>query len=254
MTYTDTDPNVLYDCGAWQTYPVGAAQDGTLTGSADPDAALALRFQGTGVMVVYSTGPEGQTFTVAVDGSAPQTVNGYDTQYSYGHQVLLDGLNPGEHELRVTNRGGAIWIEGIQIQGELLPPDELELACVVPVPPTVEPVVPDSVQPPAQPLILDNSEPLPLPVGTYEQDYVDIIYTGVWDTGFNVSASGGSFIYTNDPNATVRFTIEGAGLILYRVKNANRGTMEVCIDGVCQTVENYNPTTLWQQPDRKSVV
>ena len=83
----------------------------------------------------------------------------------------------------------------------------------------------------------------PLPLGYHEEDHPDIIYAPAneWLDRFR-------FNYTNVLDATVSFLIEGEGLILYRTLAFNRGPMEVCIDGICQTVDNYDVGVLYTQP------
>jgi hypothetical protein len=88
----------------------------------------------------------------------------------------------------------------------------------------------------------------PLSVGLHQETHAGISYSGAWVPYSATGPSGGSMNYTDDPNATISFSIEGSGLTIYRTMYTNRGPMQVCIDGACQTVQNYNATTLWAQP------
>lgn len=120
-TYADTDPMLQYGRGSWQTFHVAAAVGGTLTGTADREATLTVQFQGTGIRVIYSKGPEGQILVGQVDDGHSQADNTHSPHYSYGHSLTFDGLSADHHVLRVTNGWGAIWIEAIEVQGTLLP-------------------------------------------------------------------------------------------------------------------------------------
>ncbi len=115
----DTDPLLLFANGVWETYDVAAAAGGTLTGSADPGATLTVHFEGTGIRIVYSRGPEGGAFSAQVDDGSAVTTDGYGETYTYGHVVAVEELPIGQHTLTVTNGEGAIWIEAIEIQGRL---------------------------------------------------------------------------------------------------------------------------------------
>jgi len=122
-TYQDTDQRLAYGGGPWQTFTVTAANGGTLTGTADTGASLSAYFEGTGIRIVYSRGPEGRDFTGRIQGEHHEWVtygNSYAPSYRYGHIAALYGLPFGPHTLTITNGPGAIWIEAIQVQGKLL--------------------------------------------------------------------------------------------------------------------------------------
>lgn len=122
-TYPDTDPRLRYTSTAfWQTFAVAAALGGTLTGTADPGATLTAYFEGTAVQLVYSLGPEGRTFSAQVDDGPLSTVYSYGDGYSHGHTLAFSDLPAGVHVLTVTNGDGALWIEAVQVRGELLAP------------------------------------------------------------------------------------------------------------------------------------
>ncbi len=146
-TYADTDAAVNYGCGQWQTFPVRGATGGSLTGSADPYSTMTVTFEGRGIAVIHSAGPEGRTFSVELDGSVTQVADGYAEQYTYGHQVRFAGLSDGEHVLTVTNGEGALWIEAIQVQGQLKTTVQSQPRCPQP---TATPVdLPDYTPPSA---------------------------------------------------------------------------------------------------------
>ena len=82
---------------------------------------------------------------------------------------------------------------------------------------------------------------------TYQETNAALTYTGNWLSDTNSNASGGTYRYTNDPNGRISFTFTGSKLIIIRQTAFNRGPMQVCIDGACQTVQNYTDAVMWQQ-------
>ena len=68
-------------------------------------------------------------------------------------------------------------------------------------------------------------------VGTYENDNANIIYTGTWYSWNDAKASGGSFVYTNEPGASATLTFTGRQVKLVFNKYTNRGNIQVVIDG-----------------------
>lgn len=138
-TYEDTDSLLTY-IGQWQTFPVAGAVGGSLTGTADPGAMLGIYFEGSSIKVIYSMGPEGKPFQGMLDEIWAQFPNSYAETYTYGHEMVFDGLDNHGHTLTITNGAGAIWIEAIQVQGKLVSP-----------PPTLLPITPTPYATPGTP-------------------------------------------------------------------------------------------------------
>jgi hypothetical protein len=90
--------------------------------------------------------------------------------------------------------------------------------------------------------------PTVLGPGSYEENHAALSYSGNWTNGSSSSASGGRYTYSYDDGARVNFSFDGSRLTLIRRIDTNRGDMQVCIDGACQTVSNYSATRQWQQP------
>jgi hypothetical protein len=132
QTYDDTDSRLLYENGTWEMFNVSAAVGGTLTGTIDPGATLTAYFEGTGIRVIYSLGPEGGDFTGLVNQEWVQYRSSYAESYSHGYSVSFEELTFGHHRLLVENGDGAIWIEAIEVQGTLL--DFSTLPTVTPTP------------------------------------------------------------------------------------------------------------------------
>ena len=81
----------------------------------------------------------------------------------------------------------------------------------------------------------------PLGTGIYEEDASGISYTPGWATGSGIR-------YTNASSDTVSFCFSGTEVTIYRTLAANRGAMELCVDGACETVSNTSSATQWRQP------
>ena len=102
-------------------------------GALEVPAPHRVLFQGTGIRVLYSRGPEGGFFSGWVDAGPLHTAEGYGESYSYGYVLAFEGLPAGDHALTVTNGDGAIWIEAVQVQGVLVEPPPI-LTPIVPTP------------------------------------------------------------------------------------------------------------------------
>ena len=77
----------------------------------------------------------------------------------------------------------------------------------------------------------------PLSAGEYDHSAPEIAYSAGWAVSGNLS-------YTNGADEKANFCFVGRELTLYRTLAVNRGSMELCVDDVCETVDNYNATTL----------
>jgi hypothetical protein len=78
--------------------------------------------------------------------------------------------------------------------------------------------------------------------GHYEQTHSAIAYSGTWLDASSASASGGTYKYTDDPNASATFNFYGGTVILYMSKGPGRGAAEICIDGSdCVEIDYYSP-------------
>ncbi len=120
VVYPDTEPRLEYGGGDWTTFNVGAAEGGTLTATDSPLGRLEVDFEGTGIRVIYSTGPEGSGFIAHVDDRMTQTGLAHSETYTYGNVLAFKNLDPGQHRLHLSNGAGAMWIEAVHIQGHIL--------------------------------------------------------------------------------------------------------------------------------------
>lgn len=134
QTYDDTDPRLVYENGEWNTFTVSQAAGGTLTGTASPGARLRAYFEGTAIRVIYSSGPEGGSFEGRINNEWAIFKDAYASSYTYGHLLIFEGLESGQHELTLTNGDGAIWMEALEIQGRLLSYEIIEAPGMTPIP------------------------------------------------------------------------------------------------------------------------
>ncbi|NLF74479.1 MAG: S8 family serine peptidase, partial [Chloroflexi bacterium] len=194
--------------GAWNTGTNSAASGGSFAFTNDPNARAIFQIDGEGLAIYRVTGANRGSMQVCIDGTC-QTVNNYSTTTFWKQPVVFDDLGSGVHDVEIRNQSAAYM--------------DLDVVEV-------------------------KAARSALPLGTHQQTHTGLWYSGGWTTGTNASASGGSFLFSNNPSAVVSFEITGEGLILYRTTNTNRGLMEVCIHSTCQTINNYSPTVQWQQP------
>ncbi len=94
--------------------------------------------------------------------------------------------------------------------------------------------------------------PAPLTVGnTYQDDNVNVIYSGIWGTVNGGSYNGGAMHFTGQHDAALSFSLTGSAgnrLTIIRSTGPDRGDMQVCIGaGVCETFSNYSLVPLYQQ-------
>lgn len=111
--------------------------------------------------------------------------------------------------------------------------------------PTATPVATNT---PVLPTATPSSGGSPLAPGFYQETDSRITYVGAWLNWSSTGPNGGTTRYTNELNAYASFSFDGTGFTLYRLMSDTRGNMEVCIDGQCQTVNNYSATLQWNQP------
>jgi M6 family metalloprotease-like protein len=88
----------------------------------------------------------------------------------------------------------------------------------------------------------------PLRWGLHQETDPGIEYNGTWMSYSGSGPSGGSLMRTNQQNASVVLRYIGSAVTIYRTLGSDRGTMEVCVDGSCQTVNNHAATLQWAQP------
>ena len=82
----------------------------------------------------------------------------------------------------------------------------------------------------------------------YDDTYYTVLYHGSWraDNQF-VQPYEHSITYSNVPGDSCQFHFTGTGVRYVYTRAANRGTVDIYMDGVFQrTIDLYSPTTQWQ--------
>src|SRR5207249_2450384 len=67
-----------------------------------------------------------------------------------------------------------------------------------------------------------------------------------WNDGSDARASGGSYMATRAPDATLRFAFKGTSVSWVGIGESCSGQAEITIDGVSEVVDAYRPTGVWQ--------
>ncbi len=108
----ESDDPAVGQTDGWvlMTQPGGTSGGSYLINTA-PDDSLAVNFSGTYVDIIYLTGPSFGSFRVEVDGASIGTVPTAAETYGVNAQALIDGLAPGEHQLRLVVEAGVVGID-----------------------------------------------------------------------------------------------------------------------------------------------
>jgi hypothetical protein len=108
--------------------------------------------------------------------------------------------------------------------------------------------------------LLPPATPLTTTPGSYQEDEPELLYSGVWLSSSTTGPLGGARKYTNDPNASVSFSIDSSvGRIkLYRTTYAAGvyGSLQVFVDNSATpltTIPNTSAAFLYGQPFTFSV-
>ena len=82
----------------------------------------------------------------------------------------------------------------------------------------------------------------------YDQTDSRLAFADRWTTGYDPSASGGSFSFADASKSSVTITFAGTGLAWIAKKSPVYGKAKVTVDGGApKTVDLYSATTQWQQ-------
>ena len=119
--YADTHPDIDYRGGVWTVQADNQALQGTVTLTPDTNAQMTVRFNGTGIALLYVANNAGGSFRGKLDNGAPQHANGHVVNAIYQSRLEFADLPAGEHTLVVTNQQGTLMVEAVEIQGQILP-------------------------------------------------------------------------------------------------------------------------------------
>lgn len=92
-----------------------------------------------------------------------------------------------------------------------------------------------------------DGTPDTLAAGWHEDTAEFLHYNEQWKPATKGAASGGTAIKAKS-GASMSFNFFGDMVVIYRRIGPNEGAMEVCIDGTCLLISNYNATIEWTVP------
>ena len=195
--YYEEDNEAINYIGAWYTNSSNPdTSNGTYIYSIDPNAEAITRFNGTSISVIGNHASNRGQIGICVD-DVCNTYNINRSGFVEQQRIIISGLEAGIHELRIYNPGSQI----IDI-------DALEV----------------------------NDGTNVLAPGYYEEDNEAINYIGAWYTNSsNPDTSGGTYIYSIDPNAEATVRFEGRSVSVIGNQASNRGQIGICVDDVCNT-------------------
>jgi len=218
--YQETEPKLSYN-GAWTLNTTASALGGARKYTNDPNASVSFTIDNTvGQVTLYRTtyaaGVYG-AFQVYLDNNPVSLMTINNTSSAFLFQQPVTFLvTPGNHVVTLKNVGTTF-----------SDVDQITL-----------------------------SAPAPLAMGTYQETDPNLVYTGVWTSNSTTSALGGARKYTNDPNATVSFSIDSFSSTLVTIYRTTYlagvyGSFEVLVDGSTTpiaTINNTSASFLFQQP------
>ncbi len=223
-TYQETDANLIYS-GIWTSSSTASALGGARKYTNDPNGTVTFNIDNTvGRITIYrSTYMAGVygSLHVFVDGVATPiaTINNTSSAFLF-QQPFTFAITPGNHSITLKNVGSTY--------SDL---DQITL----------------------------QAAPLALTVGSYQETDANLTYSGIWTSSSTASALGGARKYTNDPNGSVSFTIDGSvGLVtIYRstYMAGVYGSFQVLVDGaLVTTINNTSSAFMFQQPFTFAVI
>ncbi|MCC6895908.1 MAG: hypothetical protein IT321_24010 [Anaerolineae bacterium] len=221
--YQENSPNITYT-GTWLQGPNASMLGGAWAYTNQNGATFSFKIDSSvGRVVFYRTVYNARygTSNIYLDGNLvtpiATMVNNNSTTLKFGQPFILTIANPGNHTITVRNMSATYGS-------------------------------------------IDQITTLPIAqamgVGTYQENYPDLTYSGTWVQGANGSMLGGAWAYTNENNASVTFKIDSSvsRIELYRVIYAAGvyGTMSVYLDGspipLTTIPNNTSATLLFGQP------
>jgi hypothetical protein len=213
--FEQTNTKIGYS-GPWTTFSASGASGGTYRYAALA-AAAEVRFTGTRLDWIATTGTTQGIASISVDGGEPVAVNLYSTSTLRQQKVWSTGeLSAGAHRVTIAWTGEAGASGGTRVNIDALD-------------------------------VTGTLDQAPVPA-TYQQSAALLTYSGSWTAVATASASGASFKYAKglDSSVTVKFT--GSRLVWLAKKSPPYGFAKVTLDGGDPVmVDLYSASVLWQQ-------
>ena len=120
--HEESDPRFSYS-GSWTTSstPAGAYSGGACSYSAAAGASVTVGFYGTSLDWIATTGPDGGSARVSLDGVDAATITLYSATPQYQQKVWSSGLlSNGPHVLTIRQNIGGLNIDAFDISGSLV--------------------------------------------------------------------------------------------------------------------------------------
>lgn len=90
-----------------------------------------------------------------------------------------------------------------------------------------------------------------LPYSYVQAESASVAKSGSWNTGVDPSASGGAYIYSDNPGDEVSWTFSGEAVSFIYITNVSGGFAEVSIDGIYLTTINFASGSVQWQVERQ---
>ncbi|MBI1281513.1 MAG: S8 family serine peptidase [Anaerolineaceae bacterium] len=211
--YDDRDVNITYSAG-WTAFNGTGPSANTVMYTNVQNAIATFAFNGTGIILYRTLGSNRGPMEVCIDSSC-QTINSFSTTGVWTSPTpTLDSGSVATRVVRIRNLSGSfIDLDAVAVLGP----------------------------------------PVPLGIGSYQENNSNFTYNGVWTTNTTSLALGGSWKYTKDPVGKVSFDITNAvgRIVIYRTTYlaSTYGSMEVYVDGgLAATIDNTSSSLLTGMP------
>ncbi|MBL8156404.1 MAG: hypothetical protein JNM70_19645, partial [Anaerolineae bacterium] len=210
--YQETFFDLSYT-GNWVDYAGAGPNGGSFRFTNDPNGRVRFNINSSvGRLIFYRTTYSIYGSTqIYVDDVLTATMNNNTPALLFNQPYVLN-VTPGNHSIELRNVGSTYSsVDAI----ELLPP------------------------------------PTPLGLGTYQEMDANLVYTGAWTDYSGAGLNGGSFRFSNDPAARVRFSVTNdvSRVVFYRTIFSIYGSTQIYVDDVLTaTMNNNSPTLLFNQP------
>lgn len=219
-TYQEDNAALSYN-GNWLSASAAGALGGTRKYTNDPNASVTLSINNSvGRITIYRTtylaGVYGSLQVYLDNGTTPvTTINNTSSAFLYG-QPFTFAVTPGNHVITLKNVGTTY--------SDL---DQITL----------------------------QAPPAALSVGNYDETNSNLVYSGNWLSASATGTLGGTRSYTNDPNASVTFSINNSvgRVTIYRTTYLAGvyGALQIYLDGNVtpfMTINNTSSAFLYGQP------
>ncbi len=209
-TYDDTNSAWRYS-GTWTAWEGSGPYNNTSHYTGRVGNSAELTFTGTKFTLTYVKHPVYGLIDVYVDGVKINTINSYNSTVLYGQTYTSPTYSAGTHTVRLVYAGSGSYIDLDAIQ-------------------------------------IYDTAPTTVSAGTYDDADSAWRYSGAWTTWTGTGPLNETYSYTSTAGNFAELTFSGTRFVLTYVKAANRGLMDVYVDGIkIERINAYSASTLWKQ-------